>query len=239
MSTFFNEQPSPKSIEEKIKGFSSWFEIDLDNIGHNLNKIRNHTKTEVMAVVKNNAYGHGLIPVTAYLEEQNVKWCMVAKLYEALNIRRAGLSLGILNMDVLFTPEQYKNVVEEQITQTVYTKEDADKLSTAAGQLGKTAYVFVKVDTGLNRVGVRHTEAADLVEYIERLQDVEVSGMVSTFQQIPEMDQETLNKLLRVDDELRGRGTKIPIKSMASTDATLHNPKGWLDLVARAALSLK
>jgi len=100
---YFKGQPSPSEIKEKMKGYSSWLEIDLDNLGYNLDQISKHVGVTVMAVVKNNAYGHGIIPVTAFLESRGVEWCMVAKLYEALKIRDAGLKLNVLNMDVLFT----------------------------------------------------------------------------------------------------------------------------------------
>ena len=237
MSHYFENQPSPSLIRERMKGYSSWLEINLDNIGNNLRELQRHTGTTIMAVVKNNAYGHGLVPVTAYLETQGVTWCMVAKLYEALKLRDAGFTLNILCMDVLFTPEQYLSVVEKWITQTIYTREDADKLQEAAKKAGKLAKVFIKVDTGLNRVGVKHTEAVGFIEYVYNLSHVDVTGIFSTFQQNPEMDKEMLEKLLAVDAELKKKGIKVPIRSMASTDATFHNPDGWLDLV-RPGMSL-
>jgi len=237
MSSYFKSQPTPETIKQKMEGYSSWLEIDLDNIGHNLDEIRKHVGVKVMAVVKNNAYGHGLIPVTAYLESKGVEWCMVAKLYEALKIRDAGLKLKVLNMDVLFTDEQYQEVVEKDITQTIYTREDADKLNETAKKLDKHATVFIKVDTGLNRIGVRHNEAAELIEYIHNLGYVDVLGIFSTFQQNPSMDKDMLAKLLAVDKQLKQRGIEIPLRSIASTDATFHNPDGWLDLV-RPGMSL-
>jgi alanine racemase len=235
-NTYFEVQPSPSEINERMKGYSSWLEIDLDNLGYNLDQISNHVGVTVMAVVKNNAYGHGIIPVTAYLESRGVEWCMVAKLYEVEKIREAGLKLKVLNMDVLFTEAQYESVVKNSITQCVYTKEDADKLALAAEKLGKDAEVFIKVDTGLNRIGVRHSEAADFIEYVHKLKGVDVEGIFSTFQQNAE-DKSMLDKLLAVDEALKAMGINLPIRSMSSTDATFHNPDGWLDLV-RPGMSL-
>ncbi len=233
---YFANQPSPEEIIERMKGYSSWLEIDLDNLGYNFDQIKKHVGVTVMAVVKNNAYGHGIIPVTAYLEEQGVEWGMVAKLYEAIKIRKAGLKLNVLNMDVLFTDDQYESVVKNKITQCIYTKTDADKLSTTAEKLGTSVSVFIKVDTGLNRIGVRHSEAAEFIEYVHNLKGVDVLGIFSTFQQNTE-DKSMLAKLLAVDEKLKAKGIKIPIKSMSSTDATFHNPDGWLDLV-RPGMSL-
>ena len=209
MSNYFDNQPTPDEIKQKIRGYSSWLEIDLDNLSHNLEEIKRHVGVTVMAVVKNNAYGHGLIPVTAHLETQGVEWCMVAKLYEAVKIREAGLKLDILNMDVLFTEDQYRKVVEKEITQCIYTSEDADKLNEIASKLEKKAKVFIKVDTGLNRIGVRHSEAAEFIEYVHKLESVDVLGIFSTFQQNQE-DPKMLAKLLAVDEKLKRKGSRSP-----------------------------
>jgi len=234
---YFKEQPKPDEIKEKLKGYTSWLEINLDHIGFNLRNIRDRVGVEVMAVVKNNAYGHGLIPVMAYLESQGVRWVMVAKLREAEKIREAGLKVDVLNMDVLFTDSQYASVTEKGITQTVYTMEAAQRLNKAALSLGKSAKVFVKVDTGLNRIGVKYGEAADLIERIHALPRVEVEGIFSTLQQRPEQDEEMLKRLMDVDKELKARGIQVRYRSIASTDSVFHNPSMWLDMV-RPGMSL-
>jgi len=234
---YFKDQPSAEEINEKLRGFTSWLEINLDSVGFNLRNIRDRVGVEVMAVVKNNAYGHGLIPVTAYLEAQGVRWVMVAKLREAEKIKEAGLKVDVLNMDVLFTDSQYTSVAEKGITQTVYTVEAAQRLNKAAMGLGKVARVFVKVDTGLNRVGVKYSEAADLIESIHALPNVEVEGIFSTLQQRPDQDKLMLGRLLDVDKALRARGIDVRYRSIASTDSVFHNPKMWLDMV-RPGMSL-
>ncbi len=150
---------NPDIIREKRKGFTSWLEIDLDNLGYNLKQIQERVGVTVMAVVKNNAYGHGLIPVTKYLEEQGVEWVMVAKLYEAVMIREAGLSLNILCMDALFTEEQYRSVVKKGITQTIYTKKDAETLNEVYPKsliwLPRLSSRWILVSTGLEYATLR------------------------------------------------------------------------------------
>lgn len=234
---YFKDQPSADEIGEKLRGYTSWLEINLDNVGFNLRNIRDHVGVEVMAVVKNNAYGHGLIPVTAYLETQGVRWVMVAKLREAEKIKEAGLAVEVLNMDALFTDSQYRSVVEKGITQTVYTMEAAQRLNEAAESLGTVAEVFVKVDTGLNRVGVRYSEAAELIEAIHALPYVEVEGIFSTLQQRLEQDRVMLKRLIEVDQSLKAREIDVEYRSIASTDSVFHNPDMWLDMV-RPGISL-
>jgi alanine racemase len=230
-------QPTPSEIEERIEGYPSWFEIDLDNLTHNLHEIERQVGVDVMAVVKNNAYGHGLLPITAHLSNIGVDWFMVAKLQEAERIRDAGIQGHVVNMDPAFTEKQFTSIIERGITQVVYTEEVASRLSSLASALGIDAEVFVKVDTGLRRVGVNHTEAADFIEYVSRLTNIKVKGMISTFMQSPEQDKAMLKRLLDVDGELCEKGIHIEIRSMASSDSVFHNPEGWLDMV-RPGMSL-
>ena len=136
-SAFFSSQPSTQEILERMEGFPSWFEVDLDALSHNLREIRKRVGVEVMAVVKNNAYGHGLIPITAHLTREEVGWFMVAKLTEALEIREAGIQGHVLNMGPAFTERQYLEIVEKGITQTVYTMDQAKRLSAAASRAGR------------------------------------------------------------------------------------------------------
>jgi len=134
-------------------------------------------------------------------------------------------------MDVLFRTEQYARVVEKGIVQTVYTLEAAEKLEAAAAAAGVVCRVFVKVDTGLNRIGVKYTEAAALIASISRMPHVEVIGMYATFMQIPDQDKMMLERFSAVDDALCRRGIRVPIKSMASSHAILFHPEGFLDMV--------
>jgi alanine racemase len=128
-------------------------------------------------------------------------------------------------------------VVQHDIVQTVYRKDTAQRLNESAERTGKTVEVFVKVDTGLHRVGVKHLDAPELVEYIEGLPNVNVKGIFSTFMQNPETDEIMRERLLWVDDKLKEKGIKIKYRSMSSSDAVFHNPEGWLDIV-RPGMSL-
>ena len=71
-SAYLAAQPTSSEIQEKMEGYTSWLEIDLDSITHNLHEIKGRVGVEIMAVVKNNAYGHGLLPVAADLSENGV-----------------------------------------------------------------------------------------------------------------------------------------------------------------------
>lgn len=233
---YWLKQPKPSEIRRKMEGYGSWLEIDLEAITNNLAEVRKHTKAEVMPCIKNNAYGHGLLPVAAHLEDKGVKRVLVAKTREAVQIRE-NTGLGALNMDPLWSPEQYEISVAKGVTQVVYTLEAAKVLSMAAEKLGVDAGVFVKVDTGLRRVGVWHEEAPALIEKITKLPRIRLEGIMSTLMQDPERDGQQIVRIKEVAEECLRRGVEPGALSLASTDATLNNPEAHLDLV-RPGMSL-
>lgn len=229
--TFFRAQPTPTEIEERLEGYPSWLEVDLDRVSHNLEEIRGRVGVEVIPCVKANAYGHGLVPIVAHLMRRGVRRVLVAKLWEARQLREAGLDCGIINIDPIFSEEQYNYVVEEGITQAVFTRRVADRLNRAAARLGMEAGVFVKVDTGLGRVGVRHDEAVDFIEYLSSLPALRLEGIFSTFTEDRAYDRIQLDRMLAVEKELRRRGIDPGTRSIASSNAILHMPESYLDAV--------
>lgn len=227
-------QPTPSEIKARIKSYGSWLEINLDALTHNLAEIRRHTRAEVMPCIKNNAYGHGLLPVAAHLADCGVKQFLVAKLSEAIAIREK-IGVGVVNMDPVWTEEQYRIVSEKGITHLIYTREAAERLSNAAAKTGKTASVFIKVDTGLRRIGVPYAEAPDFIEMVSKLPCMRIEGMMSTFQESADQDMMALDLFLIVGNELRARGIEPGAMSLTSTDS-FQNLASHLDLIRPGAI---
>ena len=148
----------PKQIQRAMAGYPCWLEMDLDNLRFNLANIRSRVGVEVMPVVKNNAYGHGLVPVTRCLYDEGIRWFLVAKLYEADVIRQQFPESKVLCMDTLFGDPAYDLVVSRGISQAVFTLDMAQRLNDTAQRHNTQASVFIKVDTGLRRVGVYTTK---------------------------------------------------------------------------------
>jgi alanine racemase len=165
------------------------------------------------------------------MEREGVERVLVAKLWEAEQIRGAGVGIGVVCMDPLFRREQYEWIVANGVTQTVYTRDHARGVSDAVRRLGVEAGVFVKVDTGLGRVGVRHGKAADLIEHVAGLHGVSVEGVFSTFSEDLEQDREQLGRMLALRGSLKKRGVVVPTWSMASSNAVFHFPEGYLTAV--------
>jgi len=229
MSSFFDKQPTQQEIERHIKGFASWLEIDLDAITHNIAQVRVRTGGEIIPCVKSNAYGHGVVPVVAHMMEQGIKQVLVAKLYEAMQLRDAGLEVGIISIDPLFSDEDYGKVVENQITQTIYQIEPAKRLNQAAKKAGKKTPIWVKVDTGLGRVGVRWSDAVEFIEEINGYEHLELTGIFSTLSEADELDQKQVQRILDIETACKEKGIDVGTKSIASSNAIFHKSYTYLD----------
>ena len=229
MSRFFDEERADW-IRGKVKGYSSWIEVDLDAIGFNLEQVRKMTGSEVVPCIKKNAYAHGIVHVVAYLMEKDVKRFLVAKLWEARQVRRAGLDAGVINQDPLFTEEQFMEVVESEITQVIYHKESALRLSKAAVSAGKEASIWVKVDTGLGRAGVVYRESVELIEYIAGLPGLRIDALYTTLLE-DENDPLQIQRLKDVKITLDKKGIIIPSLSIASSHGVFFDSDSHLDAV--------
>ncbi len=228
---FFASQPPLNEIAKRIEGFTSWIEVDLDAVTHNLEVVRRRVGVEVIPCVKTNAYGHGIVPVVAHMMAQGVKRVLVAKLWEAEQLRDAGLDCGIVSMDPLFAEELYEKLVKRGITHTIYQKATADALNAAASKLGKKAAAWVKIDTGLGRVGVRWGEAVELIKYVSKLPNVEITGLFSTMSESDELDKVQVERMKTISGELDRLNIRYGTRSMASGNAVFHRPFTFLDAV--------
>ena len=234
---YFAAQPPAEEILQRIRGFGGWFEIDLDCLSSNLNAIRERTGVGVMPVVKNNAYGHGLRPICSELVRDGVTWLMVAKLTEALAITSWDMPCHVVNMDMLYTADQFYQVVENDITQVVYTHDLAQQLSDAAVAVGRTAGVFIKIDTGLHRVGVDHKQAIDLIRKIAALPGIEIRGTFSTLMQDDDHDKLIVERFQQVLNQMDQEGIDPGMRSLASSHGIFHDPNSLFDLT-RPAMAL-
>jgi alanine racemase len=229
MSRFFDEAKADW-IRGKVEGYSSWIEVDLDAIGFNLEQVRRMTGSEVVPCIKKNAYAHGIVHVVAYLMEKEVKRFLVAKLWEARQIRRAGLDAGVINQDPLFTEEQFTEVVESGITQVIYHRESAMRLSEAAESAEKEASIWVKVDTGLGRAGVVYKKAVGLIEFINNLPNLRIDALYTTLLE-DENDPLQIQRLKDVKTALIRKGIDIPTHSIASSYGIFFDSDSHLDAV--------
>lgn len=214
----------------------TWAEIDLDAIAHNAREIKRliGEKTELMAVVKANGYGHGAVPVAKTALENGASRLAVHRTLEGVQLRQAGITAPVLIMGYSL-PAEAETVVSWGLTPTVNTLEQAHALSAAATQQGKVLPIHVKVDTGLGRFGLLPEEVTDFVRAISELPGLALEGIYTHFAMADAADKSyTLQQLgiyLEVVKRLEEAGFTVPIKHVANSAATLDLPQTHLDMV--------
>ena len=201
----------PKATtNEMIAGKDPWIEVNLDNIRWNFLQIKKHIKVRVMAVVKANAYGHGLVDVAQALEKAGVDGLMVGKLTEGLALRKAGLQSPVLNFGP-FGKEDCEAIVMNNISQSVYS-EEAASLHEAASRFRNKASVHIDIDTGMSRTGIPYDKALPLVEKIASLSHIKIDGIATTLTEDPEFDREQLRRFRHVCSAAEKKGISLGLK---------------------------
>jgi len=207
-----------------------WLEIDLKNMGWNLNQIRKKVNNRpVMAVIKANAYGHGLVKVGKYLESQDVAFLAVGKFQEALSLRENEVKTPILNFGS-FSKHEAAEMVRNNISQSIYT-DDFNLLSEAARKQNKTAKVHIKMDTGLGRIGVPYYKALHFIEKVAVSDGVKIEGIFTPLTEDEEFDKAQLQRFLEVCESAKKKGILLGLRHIASSAGVISSPETYLDMV--------
>lgn len=218
-----------------------WVEVDLAALKHNFVQVQATVpeSTRVMAVVKGNGFGHGAVEPARAFVEAGADSLAVTRLEEALPIRHAGIDSPIL----LFAPIQPSNAeiaLEADLDLTVCEIELASAISAAAQRTGKTARVWIKVDTGMGRFGVLPDAATALIHGTQELPGIAIAGVYTHFATAMQADlsrtraqADIFRKLL---DSLRSNGTDFGLASAANSAAILRLPEMHLDMVRPGTL---
>lgn len=223
--SFGKESAGPASHPDS----DPWVELDLKNMTWNLNQIRTATRAKVMAVIKANAYGHGLVEVGRHLEKAGVDFLMVGKLDEALLLRKNNVSVPILNFGP-FSSGECEEIVRKKISQTVFD-EKARSLSEAGLKLGKKARIHIQVDTGMGRMGIQHRDALPYIQEVSKLKGLAIEGISTTLTEDDDFDREQLDRFLNLCREAEKGGISLGLKHAASSDGLLDLPSSHLDMV--------
>jgi alanine racemase len=209
-----------------------WAEVDLQAIRDNLRAISGTLKrdTVLMAVVKANAYGHGLVPVARVAVEAGAERLGVALVEEAIELRQAGLDVPIQILSEA-PAVAADRIVELGIIPTVYSLAAAQAISRAADGRDEAIDVHIKVDTGMHRVGVAPRQVVELYQAVKELPGIRVEGMLTHFACADDPENDYTEKQLAVFLRLRETLPEIPIWHAANSAAALFMPETHLDMV--------
>jgi alanine racemase len=221
----------------------AWAEISLDNIAHNVKEIRRLVgkRTEIMGVVKADAYGHGVLETVSTMIENGVSRLAVSMLDEAIQLRKIGIDIPILVLSHT-SPKRVDELIKYHITQTVYSHELAKAMSDEAVRQNTKVCVHIKIDTGMTRVGFQpgYSAVKDVVE-IQNLPGIIVEGIFTHFATADERDKSyTLHQMELYEtivSELNRIGIIIPIRHVSNSASILQYPEYTMDLV-RAGIIL-
>ena len=207
-----------------------WLEVNAKDLIWNLSEVRRLVgDTPIMAVVKANAYGHGMVGVARTLARADIHRFAVAKVSEALTIRENGIEGQILNLGI-FSPHDAEQLVRMRITQSVFS-ESVEHLARAASKIRSRIGVQIKVDTGMSRVGVPYQSALAFIERVDRIPDVEIEGVFTTLTEEPDFDLIQITRLRDVCAEARRLGISIGTMHAASSSGIADRPGTYLDMV--------
>lgn len=210
--------------------------IDLVSFRHNLSVVKKCVggKVGIIAVVKANAYGHGMEIITKEAVANDVSYLGVARITEAVALRKSGFTIPILLFEMIPASFVEQGIIYS-VDLTVATMDDAHRIESGAARVRRKANVHVKVDTGMGRLGHDWKTAARFIEQVARMQWLNVVAVYSHFATSEDVDQafarEQLKRFLSVLDELAKRKVEVPLRHMANTGAILSLPESHFDLV--------
>ena len=214
----------------------TWVEIDLNAISHNINQIKSlieNRGSKLLAVVKDDAYGHGAIEVARLADKIPVYKLGVATIFEAIELREAGVYLPILVLGTTL-PDHAEEIIKNDITQTVCDLDICKKLAQTARKLHKRAKVHVKVDTGMGRIGIHYESAVDYVKKIKQFPELDIEGIFTHFAVADTEENYTnlqIDRFQSVISMIEKNNIYIPIKHSANSSAILNFPESYFDMV--------
>jgi len=216
-------------------------EIHLDHLVHNLTEIRKKVApSEVMCVVKADAYGHGAIPVTRCLIKEGVTYFAVARLSEALELRDAGIEEKILIFGSLF-PDEIETAALNDIQVTITDQNDIDTVREIALRNSIFVKVHLNIDTGMGRVGISFDQARTAIIKIVNIEQIKLEGIYTHFATSDERNKGyaelQLQRFYEITDGLVEHLPNKPIIHAANSGAILDISDARFDMV-RAGISL-
>ena len=214
--------------------------IRQDDIAHNIRELRRAAGTPVMAVVKADAYGHGMHHVVSTALKQGVNWLAVATPDEALDLKENGCEAHILVLSPVLK-EALPQLVENRISICVCELEQLELLEQCGKHMGLDALVHVKVDTGMGRVGIRSMEEfIPMLAFFKEAKHVKFEGIFTHFATADETDKtftfEQAARFRAFCESAQAAGFH-PLRHAANSAATIELPDTHFDL-CRIGISL-
>ena len=224
----------PLSLEPAQKSqHATWLEIRTDHLLNNLRTLRQHSNSsQVLAVVKANAYGHGLLPIARALAGE-VNFLGVSSPAEALELKEQRIDTPLLIFGRLFASE-IPPLLADGVRLSVSSLEEAEEISACSKSLSRKTPVHVKVDTGMGRLGIPFRDALRKIEKMAELADIYLEGIYTHFPTAEREDGFTESQLRDFGlllQALDAKGIQFPIRHAANSAASLKWQTPLLNMI--------
>ena len=217
-----------------ITGHTDWLEIDLGAFKNNIQIMKKVTGKPVMAVIKANGYGHGLAEIARAAFHGGAAICGVARVEEAIRIRKKGIHGKILVMGWAM-PENIHFVLAEDISLTVSDMATAKDYSDAAVLKGGILHIHAKIDSGMNRLGVPVEQGLEFLKTLNSLPGLQVDGLFTHFARADEITSGTteqqLERFSKLMADVKKAGLTPSMVHAANSAAALSFPAARFDMV--------
>ena len=215
----------------------AWVEIDLSAIKHNVHQLKSllTSPTELMAIVKADAYGHGAIDVSQVAIASGAAWLGVATIPEGIQLRRAGITAPIVVLGATNGVDEIKAIAEYRIQPTICNSKQALIYHEVLSSMGERIPVHLKIDTGMSRLGVNWQEAIAFIKLVQHLPNLEIMSVYSHFATADDCDREFMQlqsqRFKQVITDLKSEGIYPPRLHICNTAAMLCDRQIHYDIV--------
>lgn len=206
----------------------TWAEINLDNMSNNLKNIKKILKedTKICGVVKANAYSHGAVQISKFLQRENVDYLAVSRLEEGLELRQNNIGLPILCLGYI-PNESLEEAVINDISLTIFSYKTAEFVNNIAKKHYKRAKIHIKIDTGMSRIGFQvNDDYINEIIKINKLENIFIEGIYTHFATADEKNKDyTYSQVYKfniVIEKLQAVGIEIPIKHVSNSAAIME-----------------
>jgi alanine racemase len=216
----------------------AWVEIDLEAISHNVQQLRRliSAHTQLMAVVKADAYGHGAVTVAQTALQSGASWLGVATVPEGIQLRQAGIKAPILILGATYTSTQIQAIADWQLQPTICSPKQALVFSDTLASINHDVIaVHIKLDTGMSRLGTNWQQGAEFVQLVQRLPHLEIKSIYSHLATADSPDTFVMEQQHQRFEEaiakIKSTGIKIPLLHLANSAGTLADRALHYDIV--------
>jgi alanine racemase len=223
----------------------AWVEIDLGALSHNVGQLVNFIlpRTQLMAVVKADAYGHGAVTVAQTALQSGASWLGVATVPEGIQLREGGIKAPILILGAAHTPEQIRAIAHWKLQPTLCSPKHALIFSNILETINDTSPlpVHIKLDTGMSRLGTDWKQSVEFVQLVQNLPHLEIASIYSHLATADHPDttfmEEQHRRFEQAIAQIKKMGINPHCLHLANSAATLTNPALHYDIV-RAGLAI-